>query len=349
MEPGLLILIGLCTLAFLLWVFWPKRGLFALLNSIRLNKKRVLLEDTLKYLFDCEYKNSPCRLNTIAGHLHISADQTTHLIDRLRHLGLIQLEGKEFRLTDTGKSYALRIIRIHRIWERYLADETSIAPLDWHGEADQHEHRLSAKEANRLAARMGNPVFDPHGDPIPTAEGAIPDHKGTPLSSLQEGAIARIVHIEDEPHTIYQQLLAQGLYLGMQIYVFDVDDDKITFAADGEECVLTFLFAENITVELLPSKKEGVPAKNRLLTSLAIGEQAEVSSISPKCRGRQRRRLMDLGVVPGTTVTALMRSASGDPVAYRILGTTIALRRDQADLIFIQPIQVEQHEQAAKL
>ena len=58
---------------------------------------------------------------------------------------------------------------------------------------------------------------------------------------------------------------------------------------------------------------------------------------------------MDLGVVPGTRITALMRSASGDPVAYRILGTTVALRQDQADLIFIQPIQVEQHEQAAKL
>jgi DtxR family Mn-dependent transcriptional regulator len=337
---------GLAIVALLVWIFWPQNGLVALIGKAQQNSKRVLLEDALKFLFDCEYKNTACGLNSIAGNLNISADQATKLMDRLRAMGLITMKEQSFQLTDTGRSYALRIIRIHRIWEKYLADETGVDQMEWHGAADFKEHQLSYEAAEQLAARIGNPVFDPHGDPIPSAQGELPEHKGTPLSNLQEGDIARIIHIEDEPKAVYQQLVALGLYPGMQVYMLDVSDGKITFAADGEECVLAPLFADSITVEAIPEHTP-MTAPPTLLSSLKIGEKAVIAGISPNCRGQQRRRLMDLGIVPGTVISAEIESASGDPVGYRILGTTIGIRKSQAELIFIKKETTERHEQPA--
>lgn len=343
-NPGIMLLIGTLTTLALAWVFWPKTGLVALWSKSRMNTKRVLLEDALKFLFDCEYKGISCDINSIAGNLNVSADRAARLLDRLRVMGLISIEAQAFQLTDTGRSYALRIIRVHRIWERYLADETGIAQVEWHGEADYQEHKMSVEAADELAAQMGNPVFDPHGDPIPSAEGELPAHRGQSLSNLREGDIARIIHIEDEPHAIYEQLAALGLYPGMQVYVLDVTDGKITFAADGEECTLTFLFASSITVERVAQPEAPISRKHDLLSSLQLGEKAEIAGISPNCRGQQRRRLMDLGIVPGTIVSAEMRSAGGDPVGYRILGATIAIRRNQADLIFIKKVEEKAYE-----
>ncbi|MCB9265264.1 MAG: metal-dependent transcriptional regulator [Lewinellaceae bacterium] len=347
-HPGASLLIGVAILAVLLWALWPKRGLLALLNRARMNTRRALLEDALKFLFDCEYKGVSCGLNSIAGNLNISADKAAHLLNRLRAMGLIRMEEQEFFLTDTGRPYALRIVRVHRIWERYLADETGMGPMEWHGEADLQEHNMSAEAADELAARMGNPVFDPHGDPIPSARGELPAHRGRALSTLREGDIAQILHIEDEPHTIYEQLTALGLYPGMQVYVMDITEGKVSFAANGEECVLTPLFASSVTVELLPERAP-LPQKYELLSSLKLGEKAEVVGISPNCRGQQRRRLMDLGVVPGTIISAELRSASNDPVAYRIMGATIAIRKDQASLIFINKKEALPNEQTSGL
>ena len=347
-HPGVSLLAGVFVLGVLAWAFWPQKGMFALLARVRRNNQRVLLEDALKFLFDCEYKNIACGLHSMAGNLNISADKAAKLLDRLRSMGLITMKEQAFHLTDSGKSYALRVIRVHRIWERYLADETGVSQMEWHGAADQKEHHLSAEAADVLAAQIGNPVFDPHGDPIPSSQGDLPEHKGEPLSNLQEGDIAQIVHIEDEPHSIYEQLVALGLYPGMQVYVLDITDGIITFAADGEECVLTALFASSITVELLPDQALLSP-KTTPLSSLRIGEKAEIVGISAHCRGQQRRRLMDLGIVPGTLVTAELQSASGDPVGYRVMGAIIGIRKSQADLIFIDKKEIQANEQPAGL
>lgn len=345
MSPGSLLMIGTFALVFLAWIFWPEKGLLSLLTKMRMSTLKVQLEDALKFLFDCEYKNVPCGLHTVAGNLHISSNKAAAILDRLQEMGLIEPKNETYQLTDAGKSYALRIIRVHRIWEKYLADETSMDHKEWHNAADLKEHQLSLEAAEKIAGQIGNPVFDPHGDPIPTASGDLPLHLGVNLSALKEGDAGRISHIEDEPGYIYEQLMALGLYPGMQVYIMDVSAGKITFAAQGEEIVLTPLFASAITVEKL---QETVHVNNKyeLLSSLEIGEKAEVIGISPNCRGQQRRRLLDLGIVPGTIVTAEIKSASGDPVGYRIMGATIGIRKKQAGFIFINK-KIVQNEQPA--
>jgi DtxR family Mn-dependent transcriptional regulator len=345
-SPGASLLIGIGVLALLLWFFWPRQGLLSKWTKSSMNTQRVLLEDALKFVFDCEYKNVPCGLNSIAGNLNISTDKTARLLDRLRDMGLISMQEQQFELTDTGRSYALRIIRVHRIWERYLADETGLGEREWHGEADYKEHLISIEAANKLAEQLGNPVFDPHGDPIPSKKGELPDHRGQALSSLEEGDIARIVHIEDEPPAIYEQLVAWAFIQGWKCMCSTLQTARSLFAADGEERILTSLFASSITVELIPEKEEISP-KNEVLASLKIGEKAKILGISPNCRGQQRRRLMDLGIVPGTIISAEMQSASGDPLGFRILGATIAIRKSQTQFIFIKKIEKEVHEPTA--
>jgi len=300
-----------------------------------MNNLKVQLEDALKFIFDCEYKHIPCSLNSIAGNLSISAGKATTIIMHLTEMGLVQSNGEQFTLTDTGRSYALRVIRVHRIWEKYLADETSVEEKRWHGEADIKEHRLSYEAVEKLAGQIGNPVYDPHGDPIPTVGGEIPENKSIRLTEMKKGETGMIVHIEDEPGYIYDQLAAFGFYPGLQVYIMDASRDKIAIAAEGEEHLLTPLFASAISIELLNEVNESITVKNELLSSLKIGENASIAGISPKCRGQQRRRLLDLGIVPGTLVTAEIKSASGDPVGYKIMGATIAIRKKQADLVFI--------------
>ncbi len=333
-RPGITLLIGLLSIIVLIWFFLPQKGGLALLNKVGRDTTRVLLEDSLKFIFDCEYNKMVCSVNGLAGHLHISVDKASHLINRLSTMELIGLKDQSVELTDAGRSYALRVVRVHRIWERYLADETSVAPADWHNEACRIEHLVTEEETEKLAAQMGNPVFDPHGDPIPTVDGELPMAKGVGLNTLSEGELGRIIHLEDEPKSIFEQLMVLGLYVGMQVYVTDVTDKKITFIAEGEECVLTPLFASQINVEKVNNGKDH-SIKPDLLSSLNIGEQATVIAISPNCRGQQRRRLMDFGIVPGSPISAVMKSASGDPTGYRVMGTTIGIRKQHADQVFI--------------
>jgi len=303
------------------------------------------LEDALKFMFDCEYKGLSYDINSIAGNLNIKPDKAGDLVERLLEMELIHLNDQQIELTDTGRSYALRVIRVHRIWERYLADETSVKQTEWHNEACRIEHHVTVEDTEKLAAQMGNPVFDPHGDPIPTLDGNLPAAKGDPLNHLKEGEIGRITHIEDEPKSIYEQLVVLGLYPGMQVYVTDVAENKITFAAEGDECTLTPLFASQITVEKLSGVKPKTE-RHELLSTLAIGEEAEVTGISANLRGQQRRRLMDLGIVPGSHISVVMKSASGDPIGYRVKGTTVGIRKNQADLVFVNRKKEKKHERA---
>ncbi len=333
-QPATTLLIGVFVTAILGWIFWPKKGALALGSTLVANNRRAQVEDALKYIFDCEYNKTNCNVSSLAGNLNIALDKAGRLLSRLTDLELVVLHNQTVKLTDSGRSYALRIVRIHRIWERYLADQTSVAPADWHNEACRIEHLVSEEETEKIAAQMGNPVFDPHGDPIPTLDGELPKAKGVLLNTLQEGEMGRIIHLEDEPKSIYEQLVVLGLYPGMQVYVTDVTDKKIVFAANGEECVLTPLFAGSIKVEKIAKEIVQLP-KHETLSSLRIGEEAEVTGISPNCRGQQRRRLMDLGIVPGSKISAVMKSASGDPMGYRVMGTTVGIRKQHADQVFI--------------
>jgi len=333
-EPLVLLIIGILVALIFVLLYYPNKGIISVWKRSRYANKKVLIEDALKYLYNCEYNNSTCSLNGIAGNLSISADDATDIIARLESMGLVSAKKDELSLTSDGRSYALRIIRVHRLWEKYLADETGIKENEWHQKAEELEHKLTPEQADRLAAQIGNPVFDPHGDPIPSASGELPLKKGKLLNEMNVGEFANIIHVEDEPNAIYSQILAQGLYLGMHIRMMEVSDKKIKFIANGEECVFSPLIAKNITVGVVKFEKQ-VEGKFKTLSSLKIGEEGTILGIAKALRGQQRRRLMDLGIVPGTKIEAELESFTGDPVAYKVRGTTVALRKQQTDKIYL--------------
>ena len=335
MGPLLSLVAVTAVLALGVALFWPVHGLFWRARQLLRSSERVQIEDALKHAYDCEYRKTPCTLHSLAGALSLSGSSAAALIARLEELRLVEEADRSYRLTADGRSDALRVVRIHRLWERYLSDETGLDPTEWHAEADLREHSTSPQEADSLAVSMGEPRYDPHGDPIPTAEGDIAPRRGQPLSELSAGQVAEVVHIEDEPASVYAQLVAEGLYPGMRVRVLEKTPRRVRFEGDAEEHVLAPVLAANLTVIVTD---DDVPVEEQSLRSLSAlepGESAQVTGISALCRGLERRRLLDLGIVPGTRVAAELRSPSGDPSAFRVRGALIALRREQADLIHV--------------
>jgi len=335
-NPLTALIAGTILLAAVALLLWPHRGLFALLVRRRRLPEREAIENALKHLYDCEYKAVTATAHSLAGALEISGDRAMPLLARLEALGLMSIDRDRLCLTEEGRSYALRVIRIHRLWERYLADETGLAETEWHSIAETKEHNISTREAEELSARLGHPHVDPHGDPIPTAEGELPGQRGVPLSTLREGEVGEIVHIEDEPGTVYAQLAALGLHLGMQVTVTETEPSRIRFTAGGVGCVLAPSFAVGVTVQRLNAdqRREG---PLHVLADVKQGEEAVVEGISRALRGQSRRRLMDLGLVPGTVIRAELVSFGKDPTAYLVRGTLVALRRSQAEQVFVRP------------
>jgi DtxR family Mn-dependent transcriptional regulator len=210
-----------------------------------------------------------------------------------------------------------------------------MAPGEWHHEAERWEHRLDEAETERLARRMGQPVYDPHGDPIPTARGVLPGARGTALNDAVAGTTVAIIHLEDEPREVFERLLDVGLAPGATLRILEVMPGRIRFTLDGRETSLAAALARNVTVVAREESAEaGLPALT--LADVGVGESALVVGIASACQGSQRRRLLDLGVVPGTLVRGIMASAAGDPVAYDIRGALIGLRRQQAGWIRVR-------------
>ena len=145
--------------------------------------------------------------------------------------------------------------------------------------------------------------------------------------------MARIVRMEDKPPEVYAQLVAARLHVGVPLRVLATGPTAIVLEVYGGEVALAPVLAANLTVEpVLETPDFG----GTRLSEIPLGGSARVHGISPACRGQERRRLLDLGVVPGAVVAAELSAPSGDPVAYRVRGALIALRRSQADLVHVE-------------
>lgn len=338
-EAARIALFAALALCGALLLFWPASGVLPRVRSRRRLKGRTILEDALKAIFEENERRGHASLRSLAGAVSLREDDATRIVTRMESSGLLLISGDGLRLTGAGREYALQVIRAHRLWERFLADRTGVAAASWHARAERREHALTPDETAALAARLGHPHFDPHGDPIPTAEGDLPRQPLVSLCDLAPGVRARIVHIEDEPAAVYARIEAAGLHAGMEIQVEAVLPDGVLLRGEGEQRKLAALLAAQVgVVPLASDAAEEAAGRSERLSHLRPGERAEVRFISRACRGLERRRLMDLGIVPGTVVEALMRSPSGDPTAYRVRGTTIAIRRRQADDIRVRRV-----------
>ena len=336
-NPLIALSIGIGIIVLSWWLFWPETGLVWRIQKRRELTEKVLIEDTLKYIFKCERNQKTATLESLAGALSTSLGKVSEILIITQARGLLEMSGNRFNLTEAGRNTAIQIVRAHRLWERYLADSTGFEEEDWHQQAERLEHKLSVEETDRLSASLGHPTHDPHGDPIPTSKGDLISHGGVPLSDLPVQTLARVVHIEDEPDVIYAQIVAEDLHPGMLVEIDEITPDRIRFWCDNQEHVLAPIVAGNISVIPLIEENHDQLIQGVPLDTLQVGEKGTVTGISSLSRGVERRRLFDLGIIPGTEIGVELVNPGGDPTAYRIRGTVIALRSSQARLIKVDP------------
>jgi len=333
LMAGLVLALGVIGL------FWPGWGLLSRWRGASQSAERVRVEDTLKHLYESEVNGVVSSMQSVAGAARLSVDDAADVLQNLQRRRLIELEREGIRLTATGREMGLHVLRAHRLWESYLADQTGFPEPEWHGRAHDLEHGLSPSEVDALSARLRHPTHDPHGDPIPTATGEFSGQQGVPLTTAPVDQPLRILHMEDEPKAVYAQLVAVDLHPGMPVRLVEVSPERVRLVAGGTEHVLAPLVAASVSVEPLAEERAAETPVGEPLSALQAGDSGRVVAISRRCRGAERRRLLDLGVLPGTVIRAELRSPNGDPTAYRIRDALIALRAEQADLIRIERLQ----------
>lgn len=289
------------------------------------------VQDALKHLHESEYTGTPASMASLAGATGVSLERAGELVGELGASGLAKSSASGLQLTGAGRDQARRVVRAHRVYETYLAHQTGVTSDEWHRRADHAEHHLSAEDVDALADRLGRPRYDPHGDPIPTREGSLPPHRGTPLLDARDGSDVMVVHLEDEPEGVYRRAAALGIVAGARMRLVSRMADRLRIRIENRECELPFAVAGAVQVEPCEASPPMRP-----LSSLRTGESAALLNLSPSIVGGERRRLLDLGLVPGTRIERDFDSMLGSPTAYRVRGATIALRSEQADRIFVE-------------
>jgi DtxR family Mn-dependent transcriptional regulator len=328
-------------------VLWPKRGLLARARALRQAARRERLEDALKVVHAHAHEGRPATAEDLAAELRLGRSRANRLIEDLRGQVLVESRRDGLYLTPEGERWALQIVRAHRLWERYLAGEARLPLERVHREAHRREHTLTPAEVNDLEVRLGYPDHDPHGDLIPSRDGELVERPATSLVDWPVQAPGIIVHLEDEPTIAYAQLLAEGLDLGQTVRVLEKTADRIAISNGEREVRLATAVARQVHLAPAPeppSARAGVVALSRLPDQA----EAEVVAIDDRLQGYTRRRLLDLGLTPGTRLVAEMRNFLGDPRAYRIRGTLIALRREQAEEIWVRPTRPTSKDGAGK-
>lgn len=180
------------------------------------------VEDYLKAIYRLSPGGEPAATSEIAQLLDLSAPSVSGMIKRLSEHGL--LEHAPYRgvsLTAEGRRVALRMVRRHRVIESYLVGRLGYSWDAVHDEAERLEHAVSDELIERMAASLGNPGVDPHGDPIPTAEGDVAEVVSTPLAELPVGTTVAIVRVHAADAERLRYLAELGLKPGAVVSVAD--------------------------------------------------------------------------------------------------------------------------------
>lgn len=308
------------------------------LNEHAQKRQKELQEDFIKQLYNLGGSISFADAFKQKKLLNVTQDELEKAIGAIVLTKEITAN-EQLKLTEKGEQHALKLIRAHRIYEQYLAEHSGYAPTEWHQRANRMEHVISDEEQSRIASLLGNPLFDPHGDPIPTQSLAMMPNDTCELP-LKEHTWWRITHVEDDNNKLFKQIADLGLTKDSMIYITEINSTSFSFRYEGEQMCLPLVALEAMNrVEVTKEEAESMPeTRAQRLTTIEANEQATIVGLSPSCRGALRRRLMDLGFVKGSRIAIDMESPMKNPVAYVVRGTAIALRHDQAQYILIQNV-----------
>ena len=191
----------------------------------------------------------------LAKSLNVTPGSATSMIKTLAEAGLANHKPHYgVLLTDEGRTLAVHVVRRHRIIELFLVN---ILEMEWdevHTEAEQLEHVVSDEVIARMDKLLGYPTLDPHGDPIPSADGTFIERPLHQLSQCEEGQRVQVARISDQNSSFLKFAESHGLTPGATIEVQrrNVHADSITLQSNEEEITLGFTAANRIEVELVP-------------------------------------------------------------------------------------------------
>ena len=180
------------------------------------------VEDSLKAIYQFSEAGQVATTTGIAEQLGVAAPSVSGMVKRLAENGLVLHEPyKGVTLTRTGKREALRMLRRHRLIEAYLVEHLGYTWDTVHDEAERLEHAVSDDLVSRMADALGDPRFDPHGDPIPTAEGVVEVRRTVPLPDIAEGETVTIVRVDTDAGDRLRWFADNGLVPGAVVKVVE--------------------------------------------------------------------------------------------------------------------------------
>ena len=212
-------------------------------------------ENYLKAIFKTtEREAKAASTNAIAAQMQTTAASVTDMLRRLAEKNLIDYEKyRGVELTGEGNRLATALIRKHRLWEVFLVDKLGFAWDQVHDMAEQLEHVQGADLVDRLDTFLDHPKFDPHGDPIPDAEGRWAFRPQTLLATLQPGDRGVVTGVEDHSPAFLQYLDQLGLSLDARLELlerFPYDQSMRIRTQDGREVTLSEKVGQNLYVKI---------------------------------------------------------------------------------------------------
>ena len=212
------------------------------------------IEDYAKAIYALERRDDgPVSTNAIAERLGVTAASASGMVKRLGELGLVEHQPyRGVSLTDDGRRVALEVMRHHRLLELYLVKSLGVPWDRVHAEAEVLEHVLSEELEELIAAKLGDPTVDPHGDPIPTRDLTIEEHPTQSLQALDAGACGTFTRISDSDPDMLRFLAERGIAPGDRFEVVEKQPfDGPLFVRFGDEVqVLGGMLARAMRVEV---------------------------------------------------------------------------------------------------
>ncbi|MCE3227382.1 MAG: metal-dependent transcriptional regulator [Bacteroidetes bacterium] len=213
------------------------------------------IENYLKTIYNLSSDNRAVVTNQrLADRLNINPASVTEALRKLHELKYVVYE-KSYgtRLTAIGSKMAIDIVRRHRIWETYLVKELGFGWDEVHEIAEELEHVKNDKLINKLAEILGNPSYDPHGDPIPDAKGKFQKNKFISLQEAKAKTSYKIMGVSDHSPVFLKYLEKNQLIIGADIFVKDVEevDGSLLIHCNKKDVIITPKVAGNLIVKAL--------------------------------------------------------------------------------------------------
>ena len=225
-------------------------------QNLRTSKEMTFSEENyLKAIYHLTSSNdTEVSTNGIAEMMETKASSVTDMLKKLAEKDLVNYKKYQgVSLTENGKSAAKMIVRKHRLWEVFLVEKLNFSWDEVHDIAEQLEHIKSEQLINRLDDFLGNPTEDPHGDPIPDANGRIVKIEKQLLSELTENQIGVCVGVKDTSSDFLKYLDKQEIALGSKIEFLSKEsfDLSVKIKVDSKELSISNKIASNLFVKLV--------------------------------------------------------------------------------------------------